>query len=75
MSATIADDDRLVTREEAAKVLGLRPNTLGVWACRKRGGPPFVRVGLRAVRYRMRDLREYLAARTVEPSAGAAVGK
>ena len=56
--------DRLLTRAEAAAYLGVKPQTLAVWASRKRYGLPFVKVG-GLVRYRMADLERWLTARTV----------
>ncbi len=53
----------LLTRRQAAEFLGLKPQTLEVWAA-KRTGPPFVRVG-GVVRYRQSDLDEWIESRTV----------
>ena len=48
----------LVDNETAAKILTLSPQTLNGW--RHRGqGPKFVKLG-RAVRYRLRDLEEFI---------------
>jgi len=54
----------LFTRREAAAYLGLKPQTLAVWAVTGRYGLPMVRVG-RSVRYRVTDLERWLTARTV----------
>lgn len=57
--------DALVDREEAAKILHMRPATLATWsspkaiAKKKRKGPPFLKIGGR-VMYRVRDLKDYL---------------
>ncbi len=54
-------NDFLNTRQ-AAKLIGLAPNTLEIW--RLRGcGPRFVKFG-RAVRYRLADLETYIEAQT-----------
>lgn len=60
---SIAETDQLFTRREAAKYLGLRPQTLAKWAM-DGSNVPFIRVG-RSVRYRRSDLEEFLRRRTV----------
>lgn len=55
----------LLTREQAAEYLGVTPRTLAVWACVKRYGLPYVKVG-RLAKYRLADLNAFLARRTVE---------
>jgi predicted DNA-binding transcriptional regulator AlpA len=50
----------LLTRTEAAEFLSLKPQTLGNWAITGKG-PRAVRLG-RAVRYRLQDLEEFIAA-------------
>lgn len=62
MAAAVAR--RMMTREEAADYLGVRPQTLSVWATTGRYDLPFVRVG-RCVRYRLSDLDAFIASRTV----------
>lgn len=49
----------LFTTGEAAKLLGVSPRTMEGWRARDEG-PRFVRVGPRAVRYKISDLEEYL---------------
>jgi len=56
--------DLLLTRPQAAEYLGIKPQTLSVWACSNRYNLPFIRVG-RSVRYKKSDLDTFLAARTV----------
>lgn len=51
-------DAALATSEEAAAYLRLKCNTLAWYRCNG-GGPPYVRVGSKAIRYRIGDLREY----------------
>lgn len=53
----------LVNREEAAKFLNVKPQTLACWASTKRYQLPMVKVG-RAVRYRLSDLERWLEERT-----------
>jgi len=51
-----------LTTDEAADYLGLQKSTLEAWRCRG-GGPRFVKLG-RAVRYRARDLDDWIESRT-----------
>lgn len=53
---------KLLTTEQAASLLGLKPSTLETWRSRG-GGPPFVRIGKRAARYSLEDLDAYIEAR------------
>lgn len=55
--------DELLTAEQAADYLNVKPQTLALWRSTGRHGLPFVRVG-RAIRYRRRDLEQWLADRT-----------
>jgi len=54
----------LLTREQAAEYLNIRPQTLAVWASTGRYALPMVRVG-RAVRYRRADLDLFISQNTV----------
>ena len=54
----------LLTEDETAAYLGIKPQTLATWRCTKRYALPFVRVG-RAIRYRPSDVEKFLADRTV----------
>ena len=67
MSASTADE-KLLTTEEAAGLLKVRPQTLCVWRSSKRHGLPYIKVG-GCVRYRMGDLLEWLQAQTVSTEA------
>lgn len=62
MATAIASD--LLTREQAAEFLNIKPQTLAVWLSTKRYPLPIVKVG-RAVRYRVRDLEHFIESRTV----------
>lgn len=53
------NDDRMMTRSEAAAYLGLRPATLEAWASRGSVNLPFSKLG-RLVRYRKRDLDRFI---------------
>lgn len=63
-SATLATDDRLVDEATAADFLAVKPQTLAVWRTTGRYSLPFAKIG-RTVRYRMSDLRAFVASRTV----------
>ena len=54
----------LISRPQAAEYLGIRAQTLAVWATTGRYNLPFVRIG-RSVRYKKSDLDAFIAARTV----------
>ncbi len=54
-----AAPDKLINRVEAAAILGLRPNTLAIWAITGRYNLPFIRCG-RMIRYRASDLDKWL---------------
>ena len=58
----------LLTREQAADFLGIKPQTLAVWHTTKRYNLPFIKVGSR-VRYRRSDLERFLNERTIGASA------
>lgn len=51
--------DPLLDEEETAEYLGLSPRTLQGFRVRG-GGPDYVKLGSRAVRYRLSDLEEYI---------------
>lgn len=51
-------DDALATAQEAAAFLRLKYNTLAWYRCHG-GGPAFVRIGPKLIRYRMDVLRAY----------------
>ena len=61
MPATL--EDRLLTRKEAAEILGFQPQTLARWKWEGREDRPReVRVGSRAIRYRASDLLQWIVA-------------
>ena len=55
-------DDRLLTTREVADRLGLAPETVLRWA--KRGKLPAVYLSSRAIRFREKDLADWLEQRT-----------
>lgn len=59
----------LLSRAEAANYLGIKPQTMAVWASSKRYRLPYVKVG-RLVRYRKQDLDAFINARSIGLSGG-----
>jgi excisionase family DNA binding protein len=55
------ETEPVLTTREAARHLRVSPRTLEHWRLRG-GGPPFRKVGCRAVRYRLSDLDAFLDA-------------
>ena len=64
-----APDDAVVDNRQAALFLGLAPETLEVWRSTRRQNIPYIKLG-RAVRYLMRDLRQFQDACRVYPLGG-----
>lgn len=58
------DHDRLMDEREAASILCYSVRALQNWRCRG-GGPKFIKVSARSVRYRRSDLVAWIEARTV----------
>lgn len=56
---------RLLSRKEAAELLGIKEITLAIWKSTKRHQLPVVKVG-RLVRYRLSDLHDFIERRTVK---------
>ena len=52
--------DEAIDTAEASRIVGFTPRTLDTWRSRG-GGPPFLKLGRRAVRYQRRALFEWLA--------------
>jgi len=64
-TASVKDNPkRLLTRREAAELLGVTHQTLAVWHVTGRYNLPVVKVG-RSARYRLSDLERWLASRTI----------
>lgn len=72
----LTDPDILLPELPAASLLGVTPRTLQAWRHRG-GGPPFVKISSRCVRYRKRDLLAWAEARlesnTSQPAAAEVV--
>jgi excisionase family DNA binding protein len=56
----------LLTTDQAAKYLGLRPQTLREWRMKKIH-LPYVQVGWK-IKYRATDIREWMEKQTVRPT-------
>lgn len=52
-----------LTTKEAAEFLGVQPNTLEIWRCRKKG-PKYSKIGSRVL-YDINALEEYFASQNV----------
>lgn len=66
--ATQFDDDDYVDTRVAAGLCGLAVNTVRLWRADGSGrGPRYFKVGGRAVRYRVGDIREWLTTQRREP--------
>lgn len=63
-SAIEANPDRLINEQEAALLLGYSVRALQNWRVRG-GGPAFVKVSARSIRYRRRDLLNWIESKTV----------
>lgn len=50
----------LLRQEEVAKMLNVSPRVLEAWRCRG-GGPTFVKISARCVRYRRDDVERFIA--------------
>ena len=58
----------LLDETQTAKVFNVSERTLQAWRLRG-GGPPFVRISSRCIRYRNSDLAAFIDARTVKSTS------
>ena len=63
-TALLSSPSELLTREQAAEYIGVKPQTLAVWHTTHRYNLPLVKVGSK-VRYRKVDLDKWLESRVV----------
>lgn len=63
------DHERLLTTNEFAEFLSLRPGVVAKWRSSGRG-PRFVRISSRAVRYRQVDIDRWLTRHVAGPEIG-----
>ena len=54
-----SDPNRLLSRKEAADMLGMQPSTLAAWATLRKGDLPFLKIGARA-KYRLADVQRFI---------------
>jgi hypothetical protein len=73
-STPIVSGRHLLSREQAADYLGIRPQTLAAWHCAGRYALPVVKVG-RLAKYRLADLEHFLSVRTSTSTAAIAGGR
>jgi predicted DNA-binding transcriptional regulator AlpA len=76
MKPTIPDPDyldRLITERDAADFLGYTMRALQNWRVRG-GGPIYVKVSSRSIRYRRRDIIAWVESKLAEHSTGAVMG-
>ena len=59
----IPETNILLTRSQAAELLGVKPSTLATWTTTKRYNLPYVKVG-RLVKYRLSDIEEFIQRQT-----------
>ena len=63
-----SETSSLLNTAEAAKYLTISPDTLRLWRSRRgQGGPRFIKLHPRCVRYRIDDLEFFLESRAVRP--------
>jgi excisionase family DNA binding protein len=60
----VLDRPRFLTTEQAAEMLGIKPQTLAAWRCLRRGTLPYIRVG-RSIRYNPEHIEKFLSQNTV----------
>jgi excisionase family DNA binding protein len=65
MTPQTLPNDPLLTEDQAAQLLDVKPSTLQVWRSTKRYALSHVKIG-RNVRYRRSAIEAFLAARTVQ---------
>jgi excisionase family DNA binding protein len=53
-----------ISRTEAAKMLGIKPNTMAAWMCRGNVTLPYLKFG-RQVRYRISDIHDFIKKNTL----------
>jgi excisionase family DNA binding protein len=60
----IKKEPRYLTPKQAADYLGLSPKTLEKWRAAGTEGPPFIKMGAKAVRYDMAELDLWVKSRS-----------
>jgi predicted DNA-binding transcriptional regulator AlpA len=62
-----AIQNKLLTSEEAAPLVGVTPGTLQVWRSTNRYPLKYIKAG-RLVRYRIEDIQAFIESRTISPA-------
>ena len=62
--SSLTFNDRLLSREEAASLLGVKPITLATWHTKRNNFLPLIKVG-KLVKYRLSDLIAFIDSRTI----------
>lgn len=70
-SPAISDGEQLLKPTETASALNVSERTLEKWRY-EGGGPPYVRLSRRCVRYRLADLKSYIENRVATSTAAEA---
>jgi hypothetical protein len=60
----LGSKEKMLSRKEAAEFLGLRENTLAIWAIKKRYDLPMYKVG-KNIKYKITDLRKFQEGRSI----------
>jgi excisionase family DNA binding protein len=55
---------QLITRKEAAQILGTTSGTLANWAHREKMGLPYIKIGA-SVRYKLKDVLAFIEQQTL----------
>lgn len=66
--------DEAVTTAEASRIIGFPASTLHTWRSRG-GGPPFLKLGSKSVRYQRRALFTWMSTRQRANTADAGTGR
>lgn len=72
MSLAATNASALLTQDQVAQCLGVKPATLQIWRVTGRYNLPFIKCG-RLVRYRQEDVHAFIARRTREHTGSADV--
>ena len=67
-------DSPLLSNNEAARLLGIKPETLAVWRSEQRYEIPYIKVG-RCVRYRLSDLENWISSRLMQSTTPSIQGQ
>lgn len=65
-------EDYLLSREETAKLLGIKPETLSAWSHHKRYNLSYIKIG-RLVKYRYSDIMDFIKKQTRGKQEGEAL--